>query len=235
MIVGSNERKYGWMDEGFNTFINGLSTKEFNKGEYASFSYFPGDEAMRVFTDEMDPMMTIPEVVQLHHNGVALYDKPSLMLNMLRDVVLGKERFDAAFHEYIDRWAFKHPTPWDFFHTMENVSGEDLSWFWRGWVFNNWKLDQAVSSVNYINADPKNGATITIENLGEMVMPVTVVVKETNGKQQKIDLPVEIWQRGSEWRFNVNTTSKIADVVIDPDKKLPDMNRKNNSADKKAF
>ena len=70
------------------------------------------------------------------------------MLDALRNVVLGKDRFDAAFQEYINRWAFKHPTPWDFFHTMENVSGEDLSWFWRAWVLNTWKLDQTVKEVN---------------------------------------------------------------------------------------
>ena len=235
MIVGSNERKHAWMDEGFNTFINGLSTKEFNKGEFADFTYFPGDNANSVFTNDMDPLMTSPDVLQQHNIGVAEYDKPAIMLNVLRDVVLGKERFDAAFREYINRWAFKHPTPWDFFHTIENVSGEDLGWFWRGWVFNNWKLDQSVSSVSYVNGRYENGAFITLENLGQMVMPVPVLIKESNGKQQKIDLPVEVWQRGKEWTFKVNTTSKITDVILDPEKKLPDVNRKNNTADKKAF
>ena len=234
MIVGSNERKHAWMDEGFNTFINGLSTKEFNKGEFANFSYFPGDNANSVFTNDMDPLMTNPDVLQQHNIGVAEYDKPAIMLNVLRDVVLGKERFDAAFREYINRWAFKHPTPWDFFHTIENVSGEDLSWFWRAWVFNNWKLDQAVTRVNHVNGEVDE-AFITLENLGQMVMPVTVLIKESNGRQQKIDLPVEVWQRGKEWTFKVKTTSKITDVILDPDKKLPDVNRKNNTADKKAF
>jgi hypothetical protein len=189
MIVGSNERKYAWMDEGFNTFINGLSTKEFNKGEFADFTYFPGDNANSVFTNDMDPLMTNPDVLQQHNIGVAEYDKPAIMLNVLRDVVLGKERFDAAFREYINRWAFKHPTPWDFFHTIENVSGEDLGWFWRAWVFNNWKLDQAVSSVSYVNGRYESGSFITLENLGQMVMPVSVLIKESNGKEQKIDLP----------------------------------------------
>jgi hypothetical protein len=235
MIVGSNERKYGWMDEGFTTFINGLSTKDFNKGEFASFTYFPGDDAVLAFTNDMDPLMTAPDVLQQHNIGTAEYDKPSIMLNALRDAVLGKERFDAAFREYINRWAFKHPTPWDFFHTIENVSGEDLGWFWRAWVFNNWKLDQAVTEVTYANGQPGGGAFITLENLGQMVMPVTVLVKETNGKEQRIDLPVEVWQRGPEWTFRVSTTSKIADVIVDPDRKLPDVNRKNNIADKKAF
>ena len=236
MIVGSNERKYAWMDEGFNTFINGLSTTNFNKGQYASFSFFPPDEMTKyVFTKSMDALMTTPDVVQQQNLGVAAYEKPSLMLNALRDEVLGPERFDAAFREYIRRWAFKHPTPWDFFHTMENVAGEDLSWFWRGWVFNNWQLDQAVKDVKYIDSKPENGAAITIENLDQMVMPVDVLIKESNGKEQRLHLPVEVWQRGPQWTFTVPTTSKLTDVILDPDKKLLDMNRQNNSAEKKAF
>jgi len=235
MIVGSNETKYAWMDEGFNTFINGFSTKAFNKGEFAGFSFFPVDEsAPYAFTQEMDPMMTKPDVVQQENLGVAAYDKPSIMLNALRDLVLGPERFDKAFQEYINRWAFKHPTPWDFFHTMENVAGEDLSWFWRGWVLNNWKLDQAVKGVEYNKDKPENGAAITIQNLDEMVMPVDVLIKESNGKEQRMKLPVEVWQRGAEWTFTVPTTSRITEVVLDPDKKLPDMNRQNNGG-KKTF
>ncbi|HUQ97356.1 MAG TPA: M1 family metallopeptidase [Chitinophagaceae bacterium] len=236
MIVGSNERKYAWMDEGFNTFINGISTNAFNKGEFAQFSFFPADEmAKYVFTKTMDPLMTTPDVVQQENLGIAAYEKPSLMLNALRNVVLGPQRFDAAFKEYIRRWAFKHPTPWDFFHTMENVAGEDLSWFWRGWVLNNWQLDQAVKGVTYVGNTPDSGAVITIENLDKMVMPVDVLVKESNGKEARLHLPVEVWQRGPSWSFTVPTTSKITDVVLDPDKKLLDMNRQNNTAPKKGF
>lgn len=237
MIVGSNERKYAWMDEGFNTFINGLSTKNFNKGEYASFSFFPGDEIIKAtFNEKMDPLWAIPEVIQQNNLGIAAYEKPSMMLNALRDVVLGPKRFDAAFREYINRWAFKHPTPWDFFHSMENVSGEDLSWFWREWVFNNWKLDLALGGVKYEDDNnPQKGAAITILNQEKMAMPVTVEIKETNGKQYRINLPVEVWQRGSEWTFYVAPSSKIADVIIDPDKVLPDINRKNNNLNTKGF
>lgn len=236
MIVGSNERKYAWMDEGFNTFINGLSTKAFNKGEFAQFSFFgDADLSNYIFNKEMDPIMTAPDVTQQDNLGIVAYEKPSMMLNALRDVVLGPERFDLAFREYIRRWAFKHPTPWDFFHSMENVAGEDLGWFWRGWVLNNWQLDQAVKSVAYIDNDAKKGAEITIENLGQMVMPVPVFIKESNGKVHRLTLPVEIWQRGSEWTFAVPTTSKITDVVLDPEKKLPDVHRNNNAGNKKAF
>ena len=100
---------------------------------------------------------------------------------------------------------------------------------------NNWKLDVTVKGVEYIDSDPEKGASIVVENLEQMVMPVTVLVKESNGKQHRIDLPVEVWQRGSGWTFDVQTTSKITDVILDPDKKLPDYNRKNNSWNSKGF
>ena len=234
MIVGNNERKYAWMDEGFNTFINDLSTKNFNKGEFAS-SFSVGDAANYVFKEDMDGLFNAPDVIGQNDLGNAAYGKPAIMLSMLRDVVLGEERFDAAFREYVNRWAFKHPTPWDFFHSMENVSGEDLGWFWRAWVLNTWKLDQSLKDVKYIRNDPSNGVNITIENLEKMAMPVLIQIKEENGKVHDLKLPVEIWQRGSSWTFHVNTTSNVTDVVLDPDKKLPDVNRSNNKMKEKPF
>ena len=239
MIVGSNERKYAWMDEGFNTFINDGSAEAFNKGEFKNAGFFidPNSEysVKSDFGEKMDGLYTIPDVIQQYNLGTAAYGKPSQMLTALRDVVLGKDRFDAAFREYISRWAFKHPMPWDFFHTMENVSGEDLGWFWRAWVLNSWKLDQSVKNVAYKENKPEKGALITIENLEKMAMPVTVLVKETNGKEQKINLPVEIWQRNSTWTFGVSTTSELKEVILDPDNKLPEWNRDNNTWKKKAF
>ena len=227
MVVGSNERKYAWMDEGFNTFINSFSTRAFNKGEFSKPS--SGDEGRSSFGENVDGLYTIPDAVQQRSLGVTAYYKPAQMLHTLRDNVLGPDRFDAAFKEYINRWAFKHPSPWDFFHTMENVAGEDLSWFWRGWVFNTWKIDQAVKSVTYKDNLPANGAVITIENLEQMPMPVKVLVTETDGKQKTIQLPVEIWQRGSSYTFGVPTTSELKEVKIDPDNQLPDWNRVNNT------
>ena len=238
MIVGSNERKYAWMDEGFNTFINGLSTKAFNKGEFNQQSAMMDPTSSflvkYMFNEAADGLYNIPEVIQQGNLGNAAYSKPGFMLDELRDVVLGPDRFDAAFREYINRWAFKHPTPWDFFHTMENASGEDLSWFWRSWVLNTWKLDQTVKGVTYIKDKPENGSEVTIVNLQKMPMPVTVLVKEANGKEHRLNLPVEIWQRGAEWTFGVPTTSEVKEVILDPDKKLPDYNRDNNRW-KKAF
>jgi hypothetical protein len=235
MIVGNNERKYAWMDEGFNTFINGLSTEEFNNGEFASGGFSFGDLASFVFSDEMDGLYNIPDVIGQGDLGIAAYEKPAIMLNALRDVVLGEERFDLAFREFINRWAYKHPTPWDFFHTMENVSGEDLGWFWRAWVLNTWKLDQAIKDVKYIRNDPGNGINITIQNMEKMAMPVLIQITEENGKEHNLKLPVEVWQHGSQWTFHVPTTSNIKDVIIDPDNKLPDVNRSNNKMKEKPF
>ena len=116
---------------------------------------------------------------------------------------------------------------------MENVAGEDLSWFWRGWVLNNWRFDVALKGVTYVEDNPKNGADIVVENLEQMAMPVDVLIKESNGKSHRITLPVEVWQRGFGWTFTVPTSSKVTEVVLDPDKKLPDFNRTNNS--KKGF
>ena len=232
MIVGSNERKYAWMDEGFNTFINDLSTEAFNKGEFKP-SFYPDPSSpfmvRMTFGDKMDGLYNIPDVIQQNNLGIAAYLKPGQMLHALREQVLGEERFDRAFQEYVRRWAFKHPTPWDFFHSIENLSGEDLGWFWRAWVLNTWKFDVSVKDVRYKKGDVTKGAEITVENLEKMVMPLTIRITETNGNEQTIKLPVEVWQRGAEWTFSVPTTSEIKQVVIDPDKKLPDWDRSNNT------
>jgi hypothetical protein len=228
MIVGSNERKYAWMDEGFNTFLNNVDTKVFNKGEYyekpdqqksATYLFSPGAEAI----------MNTPDVIQEDFLAVAAYEKPALGLTILREQILGEERFDYAFKTYIKRWAFKHPTPWDFFHTMDNAAGEDLSWFWNEWFFTTWKLDQGIKDISYPDNDASKGAMITIENLEEMALPVTISIKEENGKTGTVKLPAEIWQRGDTWTFPYKSTSKIAYATIDPDHNLPDVNPENNS------
>ncbi|HEY1165919.1 MAG TPA: M1 family metallopeptidase [Chitinophaga sp.] len=227
MIVGSNERKYAWMDEGFNTFINQLNTKAFNKGEY----YRPlsgGRIATNLFGPGSEGIMNTPDVIQARQLANLAYLKPGLALMLLRDHILGPERFDEAFRAYVHRWAFKHPTPWDFFRTMENVGGEDLGWFWRGWFLNTWKLDQSVKEVKYSDNDPAKGALITIENLDQMVMPAIVAVKESNGKTDTVHLPAEIWQRGGTWTFHYPSVSTLSQVVIDPAQAFPDMNRSNN-------
>jgi len=227
MIVGSNERKYAWMDEGFNTFINGVDTKVFNKGEYDEKQDVQG-LAKGFFGEKMDAIMNIPEVIQAGNLGTAAYEKPAVGLNILRNYILGKDRFDYAFKTYIKRWAFKHPTPWDFFRTMENVGGEDLSWFFKEWFLTNYKLDQAVKSVQYVEGDEKNGALITVENLDEMALPIVLAIKQADGTKDTITLPVEIWQRGGTWTFKYKSTAKISKITVDPNHDFPDINPANN-------
>ncbi|MBS1530378.1 MAG: M1 family metallopeptidase, partial [Bacteroidetes bacterium] len=130
MIVGSNERKYMWQDEGFNTFINQYSTKMFNHGEYDDTSARPARNIVGFINRIKDPLMVAPEAMGLNAYG-QYYIKTSAGLDMLRNVVLGPDRFDYAFNEYIKHWAFKHPLPYDFFRTMNDAAGEDLNWFWK--------------------------------------------------------------------------------------------------------
>ena len=229
MIVGSNERKYGWMDEGFNTFINSLSHEDFNKGEYKDIAKNMEPMAQYMFNANSESIMSTPDALKEANIGTALYLKPGYGLELLRNEILGADRFDYAFKSYIQRWAYKHPTPWDFFRTMDNVSGEDLSWFWKGWFLENYKLDQAVVSVDYLNNIQADGAVVTIANLERMAMPVTMGYETVSGKKGVIKLPVEIWNNTTTWKVKLPTTEKLVSVVIDPNKILPDMNFSNNS------
>lgn len=228
MIVGSNERLFAWMDEGFNTFINGLSTEAFNKGEYYRKPNL-ARSGMYLLTDSLEPVMVGPDNMKERSIGALAYFKPGTGLEVLREAILGPEKFDKAFRTYIDRWAFKHPTPWDFFHTMENVSGEELNWFWRGWFFNKWKIDQAVKNVQYVNGDFKNGVQITVENIGQLPMPTTVQIRFKDGTAQTVKIPVEVWKRNTEWTFKVDSKKEINEVKLDPASVVPDVNLENNS------
>jgi hypothetical protein len=228
MIVGSNERLHAWMDEGFNTFINSLSTDAFNDGEYKERKSNMHRMSGMFVNERLEPIYTSPDNLKERNLGILAYYKPSMGLVLLREQILGPERFDEAFTAYIDRWAYKHPTPDDFFRTMENVAGEDLRWFWRGWFINSWKLDQAITEVKYVKNDPSQGAIITIENLEKMPMPVVIELKTKSGKVTRKTLPVEIWKRNTTWTFKVDTTEELTKVVIDPDFALPDVDSSNN-------
>ncbi len=229
MIVGSNERKFAWMDEGFNTFINFYSTDAFNKGEYKNRKFDMHAIAKSMFRETADPIMSIPDVIQTRNLGWEAYNKPGFGLRILREHILGADRFDYAFKNYLNKWAFKHPTPMDFFRAMEDGAGEDLGWFWKAWFYELWRLDQSVKDVDYVEQDPAKGAVITIENLDKMAMPAVVEVELTSGEKERFTFPVEIWQRGSSWTFRTSTKLPIKSVVVDPDHSFPDMDSKNNT------
>ena len=228
MVVGSNERKYGWMDEGFNTFINSLASEDFNNGEYKQK---PQDQAgiyKYMFSDNSETMMSEPDALKERNIGLALYFKPGYALTLLRDQILGPKLFDYGFQTYIKRWAYKHPTPWDFFRTMENVGGEDLGWFWKGMFIKNYRLDQAVTDVKYVKGDSSQGALITIENFDQMAMPIYLQYETESGKTEMVKIPVEVWQNGDKWIEKLNTTENIKSVSIDPGHIFPDYNFANN-------
>jgi Peptidase family M1 domain len=233
MIVGSNERKYMWQDEGFNTYINYIATDIFNNGEYInSPAFFAKDffasRDYNAFMHYRDPLMTMSEAMDTKQH-YQFYGKTAYGLNLLRTVVIGKERFDFAFRKYIEAWAFKHPTPYNFFHCINNAAGEDLNWFWKEWFFTNWRLDQAVTGISYVDNDPSKGSLITIENKGKMIMPVLLKIIQENGKIENIQLPVDIWQRGGSWTYHYASTGKIMKVTLDADNLLPDTDRANNT------
>jgi len=237
MIVGSDERRYAFMDEGFNTFIDIYAQDAFNNGEfgpkrdgeYAPGGTNPADEIIATIVDPDAPtIMTAADAVSEKYRHPIEYFKPAFGLVLLREQILGKDRFDYAFRNYIHKWAYKHPQPDDFFRCMDNAAGEDLSWFWKGWFYNNLQLDLELVSANYVDNDPKKGISVTIANLEQMAMPFNLEVKLKDGSTQRIKVPVEAWLQNSMITVNVPTTSEATKVTIDPDSALPDVNRGNN-------
>jgi hypothetical protein len=225
MIVGTNERRYAWMDEGFNTFINHYSSLEFNNGEYGSNL----DETRRyvgqLTKEDRESIATYPDVSNTANLGMVAYVKPALGLIMLREYILGEERFDNAFKSYIETWAYKHPQPNDFFNHMENVSGENLSWFWNGWFYSNGNIDISIDQVvpyggNYV---------VILSNRGEIPMPVLLEVTYDDGSKERISLPVEIWQRGNQWNHLLTSHKTVKSIEIDPEKIMSDINISNDS------
>ena len=224
MIVGSNERLYPWMDEGFNTFINYYSTKYFNNGEYTN-DLIKGRKGLSIYNSkDREGIDTYPDIVNTRNLGNTAYGKPGLGMIMLREYILGVERFDIAFKQYIKNWAFKHPQPSDFFNAMESGAGENLDWFWRGWFYGTGNIDLAVS---YVQAYQGN-YIVVLENRGDIPMPVKLKVTYNDDTSEIKDIPVEIWQRGDSWNYLLKTDKKLKSVEIDPDKILPDVNSSND-------
>ncbi|WP_194972504.1 M1 family metallopeptidase [Aquiflexum lacus] len=224
MIVGSNERRHAWMDEGFNTFINYYSYLAFNDGEYTNNLIQTRRYLGWLTNKDREPIATHADRTQTNNLGMVAYMKPALGLIMLREYVLDHERFDKAFRSYIKAWAYKHPQPTDFFNHMENVSGENLDWFWKGWFYSNANIDLAINGVfpygaNYI---------VSLSNLGELPMPVLLEITYDDGEKERRMLPVEIWFKGNQWNHLLKVDKKVVAVEIDPDKVITDTNAGND-------
>jgi aminopeptidase N len=222
MTVGSDERRYAWMDEGFNTFMNTFSEEDYWKRDDSQTRL----NEMRFVTaldqtPTAQPIMTPANRYRNNENlGSLAYVKPSIMLLALRNKVLGPEVFDSAFREYTRRWAFKHPQPTDFFRTMEEVSGRDLAWFWRGFFYTTAALDQSVESVKQ---GPDGNALITLRSLGAAVMPVELELGFADGSKQMVKLPVEIWYGGNRYVYRFAPGKPIVSARVNPDGRFPDL------------
>ncbi len=229
MIVGSNERLYAWMDEGFNTFINIYSTLAFyhdsvprDRGNAIQWARF-------VATGLDVPSMLPPDRVPPPLLGQAEYNKPATGLYLLREHILADTaRFDRAFREYIQRWAYKHPTPADFFRSMEDALGEDLSWFWRGWFYRTDVVDLAVDSVRTRTDSTGTSALVYLSSPGALPMPVDLRLTYAGGTTEDVRLPVEIWYLGRRYTYQRKVTADVVKVEIDAGQNFPDVRRANN-------
>ena len=234
MMVGFDERRDAWMDEGFNTFIDIFESEDFNHGEFApkrDGEYAPGggnpvDEILPILADpQAPPILSRADTVIEKYRHPVTYFKSALGLVLLREQILGPERFDPAFRRFIALWAFKHPKPSDFFRFMESETGEDLSWWWRGWYLTNSTYDVAVTKI----APAANGGTlITVENRDPMVMPVILRVDYADGGHEDIRLPAETWIRQTASGVAIAPGRHVVRATLDPDHALPDRDRSNN-------
>lgn len=230
MMVGSDERRYAWMDEGLNTFINIYSDSAYlHADDAAERRNEPAFVLQNDQAPEAQPIMTYANRFRTssNHNSLA-YDKPSLGLYTLRNKILGPEVFDLAFREYVRRWVFKHPQPADFFRAMNNVTGRDLDWFWRGWFYTTAALDQAVEGVRQNTEGGKTDALILLRNLGGQVMPVELELTLADGSTRLLKYPVEIWYQGDRYVADVTLPAPIRMARVNPDGQFPDLVPSNN-------
>jgi hypothetical protein len=234
MIVGTDERRYEWMDEGLNTFIDSYESDVFQGGvygpkrdqEFAPGAGAPADQIAALIADpKAPPIMTRSDSIPFTYGHPIGYFKTAFGLRLLRDDILGPERFDLAFRKFIRDWAYRHPQPSDFFRAMDSETGEDLSWFWRGWFFHNWALDLAVDGVTYVDGDPAKGARVSISNRGRLVLPATIRITFKDGTTNDVTLPAETWIQSASHTVAVDSRQTIANVVIDPDHKVPERDR----------
>jgi len=242
MIVGSDERRHAWMDEGFNTFINGPSgVQYYNENEDTSIAGYGQAERTQgvallnpdtfarltgTFGSGDDEILTYADHLDGQEGGWNSYFKPGMGLKLLRTTVLGEETFDRAFKEYILRWAYKHPQPADFFRTIEDVSGEDLDWFWRGW-FDTIQIYDA--QIVELDADEET-VEITLSHVGGLVFPTTVEVTFADGTTERLAVPVEGFAASDELTVQIMSNGRTAvSAQIDPDALLPDTDRSNDT------
>jgi hypothetical protein len=224
MVVGSDEKRYAWQDEGLTQFDERQAERAFWTGN-------PDTELASV-EDYLRFALTGREVPLMHHGdrypdygsyAIASYEKPVAILRALR-ALLGDDVFQRAYREYARRWAYKHPTPQDFFATFDDVSGREHGWFWRTWFYETWRLDQAVADVRSAG----DSVEITVEERGRAPMPARLAVTRADGSVQRVEVPVGAWFGGGRTAtVRVAGTPAVTRVEIDPERAFPDVQRGN--------
>lgn len=190
MIINSDERQWAWFDEGINTFMQYIAEQEWDNN-YDSNEGPPHKitNYMNQDPDDLEPIMTNSEnIVDYFSNA---YRKPATALNILRETIMGREQFDYAFKAYCEKWAFKHPTPADFFRTMEDASGMDLDWFWRGWFFSIEKVDVSLDSIEWLKVDLENNPVAKMDTFTNKIKAPFETLTKSRYREEVKQFPVE--------------------------------------------
>jgi hypothetical protein len=222
MQVGSDEKRHAWQDEGLTRFNQIQAMQEYFRG-YDRLSISRNNYIGIARTDLEEPLMRHGD----HYRygtpayGIASYDKMALNLEMLR-ALLGEATFMRAYREYGRRWVNKHPTPYDFWNTVENVAGRDLDWFWRTWWFETWTLDHAIAGVRTTAA----GVEIDVEDRGMAFMPTRLAITRADASVERREVPVERWLGGARRHtLRLRGSPAVTKVEIDPDRQFAYVSR----------
>jgi hypothetical protein len=228
MIVGSNERRYAWQDEGFNTYLNAFALERRTPGT----SPYPGyvNNWRQTVENHIDaPLMTPPDRIAARALGALGYRKPAVVLLALRDNVVGRATFDRAFREYTQRWAFKHPSPGDFFRTIENVSGMDLGWYWRSFWYSTDVLDIGIDDVSMRQQQGQNTAVIALRRYTPVPFPIRLRLLFRDNTTQDVAMPVEVWSQGERIEAVVTVKTAVIGARLWPEGIVPDWNATNDA------
>lgn len=256
MIVNSDERQWTWMDEGLNSYLEMQAELAYDK-DFPITRGYPKNIVKYMSGDQSRIAPIMSKGDNVYSFGSNAYGKPATALWILRETIMGKELFDHAFKTYAQRWKFKHPTPADFFRTMEDASGVDLDWFWRGWFYTTDVTDIGIKGVkkyytqtsgeniNFIE-DTTNGLgfsgkhakyhyEVTYNKPGGLVMPIIIEFTYEDGSKERKTYPAQIWRYNDAEITKVFSSSKqIKSIVIDPDLETADVDTSNNSLPKKT-
>jgi hypothetical protein len=229
MMVGSNESRVPWMDEGLTQYDESQGLRPLYGEPRKGGRIADTEQGQRLLytrtaaAGDDHALMTRGDLFPAATYNILSYDKTAQVLAALRGMV-GEPVFHRAFRAYGEEWLNRHPYPEDFFNAMDTGTKQDLSWFWNTWFYNAWPLDQAIASV----APDANGMAITIEDRGMAPMPVKLAITRTDGLVQRVEIPVDVWLKGARsYVEHVAATPAIVKVEIDPDGLFPDINRAN--------